>query len=177
MNTTSAKLLISAADHCACIKVEGRATFNSSVDFRNLIQALSANGYDRVSLDLGKCGLMDSTFLGVLSGFGLSMRQRPGPGDRRLEILNANARIIELLETMGVIHLFKLGEGQGVCAPEEPVPSCNATKEELNRTCLQAHKKLIEINPANEPKFTDVNEFLANELKKSQAGSEAIPHP
>jgi len=65
---------------------------------------------------------MDSTFLGVLSGFGLSMRQRPGPGDRRLEILNANARIIELLETMGVIHLFKLGEGQGVCAPEEPVP-------------------------------------------------------
>ena len=35
----------------------------------------------------------------------------------------------------------------------------------MSRTCLDAHQTLMEINPANIPKFKDVAQFLADDLK------------
>ena len=51
---------------------------------------------------------MDSTFLGVLAGFGL--KAMPPAGDcaeHAIELRNANERLTELLENLGVLHLFK----------------------------------------------------------------------
>ena len=73
MSTTSAKLLVFASGHLACIKIAGRANFTSSLDFKTLIQELSDKGTTCFVLDLSECVLMDSTFLGVLAGFGLKM--------------------------------------------------------------------------------------------------------
>ncbi|MDB6032217.1 MAG: Anti-sigma-factor antagonist, partial [Verrucomicrobiales bacterium] len=42
---------------------------------------------------------------------------------------------------------------------------------EISRTCLEAHKTLMEINPANISKFKDVTQFLAEDLKKMEEGS------
>ena len=67
-------------------------------------------------LDLAECVLMDSTFLGVLAGFGLKLSAGNGDhGPHGIELLNPNARITELLDTLGVLHLFKLT--QGPCQP------------------------------------------------------------
>src|SRR4051812_24766951 len=112
MSTPSARMLVLVAKKFACIKISGRANFNSSIDFKVLLNELLQKGFTRFVLDLSECVLMDSTFLGVLAGFGL----RVTPGDNgvqsvAIELLNPNPRISELLENLGVLHLFQLNHG------------------------------------------------------------------
>ena len=162
-------------DQFACIKIVGRANFSSSIDFKTLLNELKQKGYSYFVLDLSGCSLMDSTFLGVLAGFGLKMIPADQePTEPAIELLNPNARIVDLLESLGVLHLFKVTQGP-VTLPEpteahthEPV--C-ATKEEVTRACLEAHRTLMEINPENVPKFKDLAQFLAEDLKKVKPSS------
>jgi len=154
----------------AWIKIQGRANFNSSVDFKALVNGLLEKGYVRFVLDLTECVLMDSTFLGVLAGLGMKFSGgRNGSLLASIELLNANARIADLLENLGVQHLFKM-----ICGPElnrnrlekvdhNPAPH---DRKEVSRTCLEAHQTLMDINPANVPRFKDVAQFLAEDLKK-----------
>ncbi len=41
----------------------------------------------------------------------------------------------------------------------------DATKRELAKASLEAHRLLMEINPDNVPKFQDVTKFLAEEVE------------
>jgi hypothetical protein len=118
---------------------------------------------------------MDSTFLGVLAGFGLKLNSpQTDKIDRTIQLFNPNARISELLENLGVLHLFKVTEGP-VKTPDgaatKDVKSANASREEVTRTCLEAHKTLMDINPDNVSRFKDVTAFLADDLKKMRSGS------
>jgi anti-sigma B factor antagonist len=173
MNTPSARMLVWAGEQCACIRIIGRANFTSSIDFRTLIDQLRQQGCSYFVLDLAECVLMDSTFLGVLAGFGLKLRA--GNGDEAqhgIELLNPNPRITELLDTLGVLHLFKLTQGPLPLPDQaEPRPHTPAspTKAEMTRACIEAHLTLMDISPANAAKFKDVTQFLAEELKKSKS--------
>ena len=170
MSTGSAKMSVLIGEQFACIRISGRANFSSSIDFRTLVNELRLRGFSYFVLDLSNCVLMDSTFLGVLAGFGLKVN--PGHNGSKLlciELLNTNARITELLENLGVLNLFKLTHGP-LKLPEgtETLPHTAATptREEVTRNCLDAHKTLMEINPDNVPKFKEVTQFLAEDLKK-----------
>ena len=172
MATDSAKISVLAGKLFACIKISGRANFTSGVDFRTLVSELSRRGYTYFLLDLSECTLMDSTFLGVLAGFGLKMGA-PQPGlCPPIELLNPNPRITELLDSLGIIHLFKVTHGQ-LALPEatEPQPHDPAapTREETTQACLEAHQTLMEIHPGNVRRFKDVAQFLAEDLKRLQA--------
>jgi anti-sigma B factor antagonist len=170
MNTPSARLLVSVDEQTVSIKIAGRANFDSSVNFKTLVNELRQKNYGRYLLDLSDCLLMDSTFLGVLAGFGLKLASpRTTKAGTDIELLNPNARISELLENLGVAHLFKIVRGDPL--PLEnmeslPTATTNPTRQEVSRTCLDAHQTLMEINPANIPKFKDVAQFLADDLKK-----------
>ena len=173
MNTPSAKMQVMVGEQFACIRIIGRANFTSSVDFKALVNELRQQGCECFVLDLAECVLMDSTFLGVLAGFGLKLSAGNGDQARHgIELLNPRARIIELLETLGVLHLFKLTQGAFSPAaptqPLEPAPT-NPTKAEMTRTCLEAHQTLMEISPANAARFKDVAQFLAEGVKKPKA--------
>jgi anti-anti-sigma regulatory factor len=171
MSTPSAKLSVFVGKQCACIKVAGRANFTSSIDFKTLLNELLTRGYTYFVLDLKDCVLMDSTFLGVLAGFGLKVI---GPQadqiPRTIELFNPNARIAELLENLGVLHLFTVTQGPDLCLPEQTTPhehpNSSPTREEVTRTCLEAHQILMQMNPDNAARFKDVAAFLADDLKK-----------
>lgn len=45
----------------------------------------------------------------------------------------------------------------------------------MARTSLEAHQTLMKINPANIPKFKDVAEFLAEDLKKLEERNPKLP--
>src|SRR5437016_5693061 len=112
MSTAAARMLILVGERFACIKIAGRANFSTSIDFKTLVNELWQKGYTYFVLDLTECSLMDSTFLGVLAGFGLKMSGVPNDQCYpAIELLNPNARITELLENLGVLHLFKLTQG------------------------------------------------------------------
>src|SRR5690242_19637564 len=89
MNVPSAKMLVSVGDKFACVRIVGRANFTSSVDFKTLLTELLQNGCTFFILDLVECVLMDSTFLGVLAGFGLKVNSpQPDKVERTIELFN-----------------------------------------------------------------------------------------
>ena len=177
MTTTSAKLLVFAHDRLVCIKIVGRANVGSSIDFKRLVNELLEKDLSCFVLDLSECLLMDSTFLGVLAGFGQKISRPPNgqPNGRSIELLNPNTRISELLENLGVAHLFQpcqrqaesLETGDGQVA----APGAEPTREEVKRNCLEAHEILMRVCPENAAKFKDVTAFLTEDLKKLKAGS------
>ena len=163
-----------AGEHFACVKISGRANFSSSIDFKTLVQELHRKGCSYFILDLSECTLMDSTFLGVMAGFGLQGVATKSDRPAIMELLNPNERITELLESLGVLHLFKVTQGSPQL-PEsvEPValtPAC-PSKEDVRRACLEAHETLMQINPQNASKFKEVAAFLAEDLKKTRPGA------
>ncbi len=151
----------------ACVRIAGRANFTFSPDFKTLLAELIQRGYGHFIIDLSECVLMDSTFLGVLAGFGIKLTPASSPNGR-IELSNPNARVTELLENLGVLPLFKIVNGSlqldGEVCEQTPVP-INASREEITRTSLEAHQALMAVNPDNVPRFKDVAQFLAEDLK------------
>ncbi len=163
-----------AGEQFACIKISGRANFTSSIDFKTLVQELSLKGCTYFVLDLSECTLMDSTFLGVLAGFGLKGQGAKGePGKIVMELLNSNERVTELLESLGVLHLFRLTQGP-LQVPEyaqaQALSTTCPSRDEVRRACLEAHETLMQINPSNVSKFKEVAAFLSEDLKKTRPG-------
>lgn len=171
MSAPSAKLSVLVGKDFACLKIAGRANFTFSPDFKTLVSELSQKGYGHFIIDLSECMLMDSTFLGVLAGFGMKMNATGASNQRGIELHNPNTRVSELLENLGALHLFKVTDGElklpdhlTACVPE----SINPSHEEITRTSLEAHQTLMAVNPDNVARFKDVTQFLAEDLKNLQ---------
>ena len=170
MSTPPGKLYVLVGRNFACVKIAGRANYASSPDFKTLLNELTAKGYRHFIVDLTECILMDSTFLGVLAGFGLKM-QSASPDQQGIELFNANTRVAELLENLGVARLFKMTSG-ALPLPDDvktgtPEPA-NPTHEEITRICLEAHQTLMAMSPENVARFKDVTQFLAEDLKSPE---------
>ena len=174
MSAPSGKLTVLAGEQFACVKISGRANFTLSIDFQSLVNELQKNGYSYVVMDLTECLLMDSTFLGMLTGFALKMGTPNGGSTPRIvELRNPNARISELLENLGVLHLFRICHGElstAECTIEPMPEAANPNQEQLTRACLEAHQTLMSLSAENAARFKDVSRFLSEELKK-QKGS------
>ena len=170
MSASSGKILVSVDEQYACIKLVGKANCTCSPEFKTLFDELWKRGCIHFILDLAECAFMDSTFLGILAWSGLKVNT-PSPDkiERTLELYNPSESIAELIENLGVLHLFKVTQGQ-VTPPDNAetreivLPSPNS--EACKRASLEAHKLLIQINPANAAKFKDVVAFLAEDLKR-----------
>ena len=173
VSVSSARMWVLVGEKFACIRIAGRASFSSSLDFKTLVEELRRKGYNYFVIDLAECPLMDSTFLGVLAGIGLKINGcEADDGNGAVELFNVNPRIKDLLENLGVIHLFRLTEGSlplpGMGESQVHCPT-GSSREELVRACLEAHQTLTDINPENANKFKDVTQFLAQDLQKLKA--------
>ena len=165
---SSASLSVLIGKKFACVKIAGRANFASSPDFKTLLSELAQKGFNHFIIDLSECVLMDSTFLGVLAGFGMKLNPQGTPAGRGIELHNATVRVSELLENLGAAQLFNLTSGPlqlpddvKVSTPESISPS----HEQITRTSLEAHQTLMAMNPENVARFKDVAQFLAEDLK------------
>ena len=167
----SPTLQVAVTDQLALVKISGRASFNCSVDFKTLGYELRDRGYRKFVLDLTDCLIMDSTFLGVLAGFGLKLAEAPGE-KATVTLLNPNPRILDLLDNLGVAHLFCAIQGTNPLSDnctELQQSDGGPNRIETTRTCLEAHETLMAINPDNIPRFKDVTRFMAEDLKRLAA--------
>jgi anti-anti-sigma regulatory factor len=171
---SSANLSVLVCKSFACIKIAGRANFACSPDFKTLLDELANKGYGHFIIDLSECVLMDSTFLGVLAGFGIRLNPDGAPAERGIELHNPTPRVAELLENLGTSHLFKTTSGP-LTLPDDVKASTpnsiNPSHEQITRTCLEAHKTLMAMNPENAARFKDVAQFLAEDLKSLEPSS------
>ncbi|MDE3098121.1 MAG: STAS domain-containing protein [Verrucomicrobiota bacterium] len=171
MSTPSANLSVLVGKDFACVKITGRANFTFSPDFKTLVTELNQKGYNRFVVDLSECVLMDSTFLGVLAGFG--MPNNPGLSCE-VELANPSERVAELLENLGVLPLFKVTTGPLQLPSDVQTTvreSVKPSAEQITRTSLEAHQTLMAAHPDNVARFKDVAQFLAEDLKNIQKSS------
>jgi anti-anti-sigma regulatory factor len=172
MNTSKANLLVLVGEQFACVKVAGRANFATAVDFKTVLTELENKGFPYLVIELSECPLMDSTFLGVLAATGI--RMNPANVDcvkQAIELRNANERLLELLENLGVLHLFKTCNGELPRCEQIDSSPCQPTREALTRASLEAHQTLMQINPDNVARFKDVTKFLAEDLERLKGNS------
>ena len=177
MSASPANLAVWVDEHFVCVKITGRAGCACSVDFRTLILGLRDKGWRRFLLDLTDCQLMDSTFLGVLAGLGLRFSEEAGPPPLpTIELLNPSERVSGLLENLGVAPLFRVANGATIATGDLKAvlqQPCNPDRTELQRTSLEAHQLLIQLDPRNGAKFKDVCKFLEEDLKKMEKKTSA----
>jgi len=168
MNESSAKLMVAVCDQVVFIKIRGRGDFNLSLDLKKLFDELRQRGYLRFVLELCDCQMMDSTFLGLLSGVALKFREAGALQGSSLELINPKPCIEEVLENLGVLHLFKIIHSEKTVEVNyQPLAqTADKSKTEVTRNCLEAHRTLMGLDPKNVQKFKDVAQFLADDLKR-----------
>ena len=155
-------------------RVVGRGTFQNSQPLRQFALEKIDQGQDEFVIDLGSCQGMDSTFLGVLAGIGLRLRQN-GP-TASIHIVNINPRNMDLLQTLGLDRLFLINA-------ETPAPPADAQyhllpdtditqlKQPLNRDetadmMIEAHDNLVRVDQRNTPKFQELARFLRQAVER-----------
>jgi anti-sigma B factor antagonist len=186
------KILVARSGDLGFVKVVGRGSFQNSGCLKAFYLQLLKEGVTRFVIDLGACTYLDSTFLGILLGLGLKLRES---GKGLLNILNASSRNLELLRNLGLDRLIQLSggtlpgdpasttetapisppssNGNGTAAVSlagvkeenlEEMPCPVPTRAEAAPTILEAHEALMKFDPRNVPKFKDVVEFLREDL-------------
>lgn len=171
--TPPTHILVGTIGRVFWMRVDGRGTFQNSLQAKKALQRVIGQGARNLVVDLERCPMMDSTFLGMLTGTALSLRETGEGGT--LSVLNANQRNIQLLTSLGLDHILDLDsegrlwqdERKRVC---DALQSCRETnadcKEAQTQHVLTAHQTLASVSDANEGRFHDVIEFLEKELEE-----------
>lgn len=169
--TPPAHILVGTVGKVFWMRVDGRGTFQNSLQAKTALQRMIARGVTNLVVDLERCPMMDSTFLGMLTGTALNLRE---VGGGSLSVLNANQRNLQLLTSLGLDHILEL-DREGDLWTKERQEACNALKhcgetstvckEEQTQHVLSAHQALAEVSDENECRFHDVIEFLEKELE------------
>lgn len=173
MKPTEPQMSVCFVDPAVVVKLKGRANVALSVPFKALMLEALQRGRSCFALELSECLLMDSTFLGVLANFGVRFEKENPEKPQRITLISPSPKVLDLLDNLGTSHFFKVIQNSAPPADQfKPVASPDApvSKEEISRTCLEAHKLLMAIDPRNVPKFKDVTQFLAEDLKKLEGG-------
>ena len=174
MNEDSNGIFVGAAGKEVFIRVVGRGTFQNSQPLRQHGNEMIRDDFREFFIDLGRCQGMDSTFLGVLAGFGLTLRQSGQTG--RLHILNADPRNLHSLSTLGLDRLLQVeppesGQPQPPETEFRKLPGSDASaptksleKFTAAKLMLDAHEALCRADERNEAKFKDVKESLRQKV-------------
>jgi anti-anti-sigma regulatory factor len=153
------------------MRVDGRGTFQNSLQAKKALQRVMGQGVKDFVVDLERCPMMDSTFLGMLTGAALNLREA---GGGTLSVLNANQRNLQLLTSLGLDHILDLDqdghlwteERRQACEALQHCGETNECKEAQTEHVLAAHLALAGVSAANECRFHDVIEFLEKELEE-----------
>lgn len=178
MSAPTAKILLAVTHQAVLVKVIGKGSFSISVDLKTAIEELAKMGHRQFVFEVSECPLMDSTFMGVLAGFAMDRQAQEGaPACPAVKLVNPVQRVADLLDNLGVAHLFEIVHGPipAADAPMTPAASLQPSKTEVTKTCLQAHETLMALNPQNVAKFKDVARFLAEDIRRLEA--EKLPKP
>ena len=119
----------------------------------------------RFAIDFNHCTGMDSTFLGILAGVAIELREQSQPGT--LLVCNLSERNRELICNLGLQALLSI-DTQILLTEEggQETPLDNAEVSSARRV-LEAHQNLIQADFQNAAKFQDVVAFLKNQLSSN----------
>lgn len=178
--TTPARILVANHNGVAWLRVEGRGSFQNSVELSKYAEKRLDAGDQVLMVDLEECTYMDSTFMGTLTGIACRLESE-GSG-ARMEIVNPSARAKELLENLGLDEILRIHPGdeavngmewaavRGLMAEQlfpEAFDNAGAMKRSKAECMLAAHKALAATSSQNDVRFRDVICLVERELEKA----------
>ena len=157
-----AQVLAAMQEGVVQLRVVGRATFKISQHLRDFAINAIEEGVSEIIVELSGCQGMDSTFMGVLAMIGLE-----GRGSTDVVFVNVSDQHRRLLDSIGVSRLFRFSKKRVRATDWRSI--CEAadgayTGSDVAATVLEAHRALMELDPANVPKFKDVVSMLSDEI-------------
>jgi anti-anti-sigma regulatory factor len=164
----ASSILVGDTNGIVWMKVEGRGTFENSQCLKDFVRRMISKGRHEFVVDLEKCELMDSTFMGTLASVAFSLRDIK---DGLLRVVRANARNFSLLESLGLDHLFELEPFLDGPQPDslQRAGACEVDPDEARSMILAAHEALVEADPRNAIRFQDVIEYLQQEVAEGKS--------
>jgi anti-sigma B factor antagonist len=149
------------------VRVEGKGSFLNSGNLREFTREMVNRGYREFVVDLEKCSMMDSTFMGTMAGVALRLKEL---GHGHLHVIHCGERSRELLCGLGLDQIFNI-HSNGTMGPhcevlqrELTAGSPEEKKEENARQMLDAHQALCNAAPQNLARFKDVIDYLRQDL-------------
>jgi anti-anti-sigma factor len=94
------KFIVTLKDDRVFITVTGEGTFRIAGELKKACSNLLLEGFTNFTLDLKECTLLDSTFLGILLGLALKLKDSRSGG--ALHVANANSSLQELIKNLGL---------------------------------------------------------------------------
>ena len=148
----------------AHLAVKGRGTFENSEDIRAFCMKVIEAGIPTISVDMGECTGMDSTFMGILT-----MISRTGHMKSTvIKLTNVNEANRKNLYSLGLKNLFEFCETSTQPISLEAIDHQELDRETKHKNIRDAHQELIDANEANRPVFQDIITFL-NENKSQDS--------
>ena len=154
------------------VKVEGKGSFLNSGNLKEFTREMVNRGYREFVVDLEKCAMMDSTFMGTMAGVALRLKEL---GHGHHHVIRCGERSRDLLTGLGLDQIFSI-HANGAAAPQcellqrEPAAGSPEEKKQENaRQMLDAHQALCDAAPQNLSRFKDVLDYLKQDLHHETA--------
>ena len=170
----SPSILVGCNQKVVCIRVQGKGSFQNSAGVKSFAMAMINRGHREFVVDLNACPVMDSTFMGTLTGVALRLREL---GHGGLHVVNSNERNTDLLQGLGLDQILSLelnglhagSAGQEHATDEEALVAEPLGKREMTETMIAAHQALVDADRQNFTKFKDVIDYLKQDLKQGDS--------
>ena len=160
--------LVSAYSDPVIVQIHGKANYLNCNSFREFIEKIVDEGNGHVVLDFKQCTGMDSTFLGILTGTALKLRQQSPAGI--LILCNLSERNHDLVYNLGLHNLLTIDEDVLEVVDDLKREQFSALRNiEVSdaKEILKAHENLVKADEENVAKFQDVIAFLKNQAEDS----------
>src|SRR5579862_5549605 len=174
MDETPKGISVGSVGNRVYVRVVGRGTFQNSQPLRKFALEKIDQGQEEFIVDLGQCQGMDSTFLGVLAGIGLRLRQTGRAST--VHDINISPRNLELLQTLGLDRLFAINSDTSQLPAE---PDCRKLadtdltqvthpldKDETTDLMIEAHDNLVRADERNASRFKELARFLRDAVER-----------
>jgi anti-anti-sigma factor len=169
-------ILVGRVGELFWLRVEGKGTFQNSLQVKDAFDRMTVAGVRAFVVDLERCPIMDSTFLGTLTGAAVHLRDFGGS----VCVVNANPRNLQLMSSLGLDYILDV-DAEGQKFPEQRrkvtahLDRCAESPAAANRQnqaehVLEAHQALADLSEDNQYRFQDVIEFLEKELENRGGG-------
>jgi anti-anti-sigma regulatory factor len=174
MSAPSQGIFVACTEAAVFVRVIGRGACRNSEPLRQFGLRKLQQGIRKIYVDLLRCEALDSTFLGVFAGFGLSLGEKSA-----LILSNMTGSTLHALKTLGLDHIASVESAER--APEAFPPDSafeflpgtdlngpDSRFDALERALLmlECHQDLCRIDERNEDKFREVKQFLREDIDR-----------
>lgn len=152
------------------IKVEGYATLNNSLFFKDFAEEMLVQSYRDFIIDLSSCQGMDSTFLGVLVGLlngSLTTWESEAPlGEiSRVTLVNIHDFHQETLDSLGISKILCIKKTP-IALPQiymKTLKEDRYSPEKRIRMIKESHQALVALDHRNKDRFEAFLQLLESE--------------